>query len=1553
MKKIFSLLVVLITGNVFSQSINVDTTTYTPLLLINDVLINSPCISATNPFWRTGTSFGSSNGIGYFTNSNPNFPMSKGVILSTGDVSQAVGPNTTMQSNGNTTWVGDPDIENELAAYGMTTSTNATILQFEFVAESANFGFKYLFASEEYGNTQCQFSDGFAFFLTDLTAGTPTINLAKIPSTNIPISVATVRDFAYNSGCPSANPQYFGLFNGGSNSSTAATNFEGQTVPLQTLATTLIPGNTYRIKLVIADRLDYQGDSAIFLEANSFNVGQEVLGSDRTSANNTDICPNQTTVLNTNLSPLDYTFVWKKGSLPGTVISGQTGPTLTVSTEDTYTVICTNIATPCKVITDSIFVQYKPVVSTPNAKDIFVCDAGQPTYTYDLSYNTPKVTVGQPLGTTVSYHISLSDANNNVNPLPLSYVSAPNTTIYARINNPVTGCYKTKSFDLLTSPAPVANPVGPLHSCAIPTNPTKARFNLSLEATPNILLAQLPTEYTVRYFSNMTNATNGTPALATNYTSISTTIYARIQSISDASCYNITPIQLIVDPIPAVTILTNVTTCNSYPLPTITDGSYYTGPNGTGLPLVAGDLITTTQTVYIYSQSASVTSCSSQSSFKVTIVNPANLTIASGTYCNSYTLPNLTDGEYRDAPAGGGTIIPPGTTLTANQTVYYYFHSLIPTDCTIDIPFTINITTTTAVANLPNVFECVSYTLPPLTFGDYYHGPNATGGIIPAGTVLTTTSTIHIYGLSGTCPSESSFKVIIGTSGFPTSTTSCTNYTLPTLEVGQYYYGPNGTGGLVTNPIISTQGVNTIYVYVSNTTSFPNCTANYSFTVTKTLPALIAPTIPSVICDTFTLPTPSAGNYFTESHAVNSTGGIQLSNNEVLTDDVNPQKIWLYINNGSGCEDEISFDVLVNKSPIVDNRGNVEGCNSYELTPLINGNYYSGSGGTGIAYNAGDLITTPGPNTIYIYANNNGCTAQNSFVVTIFDVTVTPPAPVEKCDSYSLPTLPGTQKYYTLSGGPTVPGNIQRLPGFSVTTTQTLYIYDESSTRNWCYDEKPLSITINNTPVIVPVTNINVCESYTLPALSVGKYYTAPHNLTDGTGGGTVIADLTTLTTSQTVYIYAESGTSPLNCRDEKSFTVNIYNVDELIDVSRCFNDPYILPVLTTPGAKYYNGTNGTGGIIPAGTAISTTKTIYIRGNSGAPANCFDETDFTVTISQLPVINGTPLVVNECDNDGINDGVKNIDLTTLTNGILLTQTGVTVTYHATQQDADDNVNLITSTEDTIAYVRVSNDLLPTCFITAPINITINRIPEPTLNTTGIICKIQNGTNYIPMVISSGLNSLTHDFQWSDINGPLLGETNSNYTVSVPGTYSVIAKSKTYPFCESNPVSIEILESIQATVSYTVNEDFSETPVLTIIATGFGGNYEYQLDGGPFQDSPIFYNAVSGTHEMTVKDKNGCGETTVEITVINFQRFFTPNGDGSNDIWNIYDLYNNNASISIYDRYGKFITKITPSSGGWDGTFNGEKLPASDYWFIVKYKKDSQNIEYKSHFSLKR
>ncbi|MBS3739017.1 MAG: T9SS type B sorting domain-containing protein, partial [Psychroflexus sp.] len=173
----------------------------------------------------------------------------------------------------------------------------------------------------------------------------------------------------------------------------------------------------------------------------------------------------------------------------------------------------------------------------------------------------------------------------------------------------------------------------------------------------------------------------------------------------------------------------------------------------------------------------------------------------------------------------------------------------------------------------------------------------------------------------------------------------------------------------------------------------------------------------------------------------------------------------------------------------------------------------------------------------------------------------------------------------------------------------------------------------------------------------------------------------------------------------------------------------------------------------------------------------------------------------------------------------------------------------------------------------------------------------------------------------------------------------------------------IIESNPPTFEVTVlTPSFSETHVVEVSNIEGQGNFEFQLDNGPWeslapgQTTLVFSNVLPGTHIIRGRDDAGCGVTAVEFTMIDFPPFFTPNQDGVNETWNITGLSNQpNAKIYIFDRYGKLLKQLSPTGEGWDGTFNGSNMPSQDYWFRVEFIEPTTGnpSTFKSHFTLKR
>ncbi len=1529
MKKYLLLAFALLTVCGYSQSITVNTNSHTVPQLVNNVLINSPCVSATNITWRTGENYGSSNGLGYFTNSNPNFPMQAGVVMSTGNAMNAVGPNQTELNDGSSLWAGDSDLEATLANAGISMqSVNATVLEFDFTPISSHFNFDFVFASEEYGNFQCQFSDAFAFLLTNMNTGVTT-NLAVVPNTNTPISVVTIRDFLYNSSCPSQNAQYFGSFNGGSNAASSATNFNGQTVLLNA-SSVLVPNTPYHIKLVIADRSDAESDSAIFISSDSFNIGQDVLGLDLTVAAGTAICQNQSYTLDTELDPSEYSFVWTKD---GATITNQNGPAITITQPGTYGVTYTNIFGSCQPVTDYINIEYYAPYATPSPMTLYRCGING-TYQFDLSLNTTIITSGMTPVPVVSYHSSAANAQNDVNPLPNIYNSTGAQTIHVRIENPVTGCVTIKTFQLELSPGVVANQPSNMSKCSRSLTAVNAYFDFTTQNAA-ILGGQSPTAHAISYHLTQPDANTGANAISqpNHFLSVGQTIYARVQNITDPSCFSTTTFEVIVFPRPPVDQFQDIVMCENYVLPELTNGNYFTGLNGTGNPLFAGHVVSQTSTIYIYNQNPE-TGCWATSDFKVTIIDPLELSPVDGTYCGSYTLPNMTIGDYRTEAAGGGSIIPDGTVITETQRVYYYYVTLTEPFCAIDTHFDITILPEPQLPSLPDVFACETYILPALSVGKYYTEPSAQGTELAPGTAITQTTTIFVHAETETnpvCSADDAFTVIVGVEP-PANVVQCEPYQLPMLAVGGYYTGPNATGSFIPGgTVISTPTM----LYLNIPASAGNCATDLPFSVSISQPPV--DTLPDVtVCDSYILPEITNGRYNTESGGA----GMELLAGDVIAQ---TQTIYIYDSVSASCSNESSFLVTIMPPPAIDSRSDIDVCNSYTLTQLSAGNYYTGPGGTGQMLSAGTVLTQS--QIVYIYAEGTGtplCTAENSFELYIFAIEADSPANVTVCDSYVLPALT-IGNYFTLPGGPATAGQTMLHAGDVISATTTLYIYAEDGDRIICSDENSFTITVNPSPVLPAASNISVCGSYTLPALTIGNYYTGPN------GTGTMMNAGDVLTTDQTVYIYASNGTTP-PCTDEKIFNVDIFNVDQLNDVTTC--DTFVLPELNV--GKYYTGPNGTGSVLPVGTAISLSRTVYIFGQSPFAPVCTDETSFVVTIVPQPVANAVPTsVATTCDEDGFNDGITVFDLTTLNSTVLGSQTSAEfqITWHASVADANSGTNPISSTDAGVAFVRVVNTLTPDCYAVRPVTIRVNTLPVPA-PVDGIMCfDVETQTLISPYIISSGLSASTHTFVWRDPNGNVVG-TGSTYTAVAPGEYTVQATSN-LTGCASEATTVMVSPSEPADLKLEVSGAFEDQQSIIVDAIGTG-IYEYQLDHGPWQDSNVFDNVSSGLHVITVRDINGCGETTMETLVINYPNYFTPNGDGYHDTWNIKDLSDDVTSkINIYDRYGKLITQISPTGNGWDGTFNGNPLPSTDYWFAVEYTHESVKREFRAHFAMKR
>ena len=346
----------------------------------------------------------------------------------------------------------------------------------------------------------------------------------------------------------------------------------------------------------------------------------------------------------------------------------------------------------------------------------------------------------------------------------------------------------------------------------------------------------------------------------------------------------------------------------------------------------------------------------------------------------------------------------------------------------------------------------------------------------------------------------------------------------------------------------------------------------------------------------------------------------------------------------------------------------------------------------------------------------------------------------------------------------------------------------------------------------------------------------------------------------------------------------------------------------------------------------------------------------------------------ETDGDPTNDRVQ-FDLSTQDLLVLNGQDPLnyTVSYYPSQADADQGINALPTLYENginpqVIIARVDNDLQvldatgslvdsSICYETALVTLEVNPLPIVDIDPDYILCVDTNGTEVLaPLEVDTGLSSVDYTFIWSDATGAVVG-TGSSYAPLQGGNYTLEVFDATLSTQCAAPVEVfTVIESTPPLLTAQVSTAaFASTHVIEAVATG-QGIYEYSLDQGPWGDSGMFIDVTPGQHVVTARDLNGCGEAQVVVYVIDYPLYFTPNGDGYNDTWNIVGIANQaNAKIYIFDRYGKLLKQISPSGTGWDGTYNGAQLPSSDYWFTLEYLDPTtgKNNQLKSHFTIKR
>lgn len=564
------------------------------------------------------------------------------------------------------------------------------------------------------------------------------------------------------------------------------------------------------------------------------------------------------------------------------------------------------------------------------------------------------------------------------------------------------------------------------------------------------------------------------------------------------------------------------------------------------------------------------------------------------------------------------------------------------------------------------------------------------------------------------------------------------------------------------------------------------------------------------------------------------------------------------------------------------------------------------------------------------------------------------------------------------------------IPYQNTNSTEEIFIRIENNNNTNCYDTTSFNLSVFDTPTANTVATVEECDdlddgddangqkeidltAYDSDVLDTqdASLFSVSYHLSqteaDANTGALSSPYYNTTAFSYQVFARIENN-SKTDCFDTTTFTVNINPIPTALNENliQCDEDGVndgltvfsldeandaLTNNIPNRSTKFFltlsDAQNSTGEIAASPfTNTVNPQTIYVQVIDD-DTECFDISELTLDVSLTSGQDASlpPL----CDDDGTEDGFMAFTLSDATATIL---TGLpadyNLEYYETYQDALVEQNPLPNTfTNTVAYnqtiyARIENN--NQCYGINELELTVFRLPQLNDGDQTFFCIDSNSA---PVFLNSGIigNPLDYTYLWST------GETTEEIEISQGGTYTVTVTNANN--C-SQSKSVTIVNSNIATIDNIEINDVSTNNTVTVFASG-AGDYEYALDDelGPYQDDTTFYNVTPGFHTVYVRDKNGCGIANKVISVIGFPNFFTPNNDGFNDTWQVYGINTpsqSNSEIYIFDRYGKLLKQLAYNSLGWDGTYNGNQMPTSDYWFYIKL---GDNRIFRGHFTLKR
>ncbi|MET3025370.1 T9SS type B sorting domain-containing protein [Flavobacterium sp. UW10123] len=522
-----------------------------------------------------------------------------------------------------------------------------------------------------------------------------------------------------------------------------------------------------------------------------------------------------------------------------------------------------------------------------------------------------------------------------------------------------------------------------------------------------------------------------------------------------------------------------------------------------------------------------------------------------------------------------------------------------------------------------------------------------------------------------------------------------------------------------------------------------------------------------------------------------------------------------------------------------------------------------------------------------------------------------------------------------------------------------------------CYSETTFDLIVNTWPNISPITDLNACDNdtdgfaqFNLKPIEDIIIGTSTHLKVEfyHQNGQKIVDPINAITNliSKEEIIKVRVINTNTNCYNESAFKLivnplpganplpELLGCDDNNDgISEYFDTSNVESIVVgnQQGMKvsYFDamGNQLVGLSNPFKNSIKNKETITVRVTNSL-TNCYAETTLVLKTVSQPQIN-KPSNKYACDEG---NGFATFDMSNIETEIIGNQSGLKVMYF------DDNGNQLsnpfpalfrnTQPKSQTIKVKVEDQTNGLCNSETSFDLLVNELPIVKVEKTYFLCNLEASLH---VKVENNLDN----YSWKFEDGNVVSNT-SEADLANSGKYTlVVGKTQNGVYCE-NKFEFELIRSTLPSIKGVRYKELSDNNFIEIIPT-IEGNFEYSIDGINYQDSNYFSDVQGGIYMIYMRDKEGCGQDSKEVTIIDYPKFFTPNSDGHNDLWQISSMKKYpNSKISIFDRYGRLLKELFVNDLGWDGFYNGTEMPSDDYWFKANF---NDKTVFSGHFSLKR